>query len=144
MTGTELKQLTQLRLKEANALCDKQLYDGSCYLAGYCIELALKAAICKRMGTPNFFDSIKPETARAFKIHNLEELVTLAGLRTQFNLQINNNIQFQNNWSTIKITINWSEQLRYQMGKNQLDTQAMLSALTDTQNGILPWIKKHW
>ena len=144
MTGTELKQLTQLRLKEANALCDKQLYDGACYLAGYCIELALKAAICKRMGTPNFFDTIKPETARAFKIHNLEELVTLAGLRTQFNQQINNNIQFQNNWSTIKTTINWSEQLRYQMGKNQLDTQAMLSALTDTQNGILPWIKKHW
>ena len=26
MTGRELKQLTQLRLKEANVLCDKQLY----------------------------------------------------------------------------------------------------------------------
>ena len=96
------------------------------------------------MGTPHFFDSIKPETARSFKIHNLEELVTLAGLRTQFNLQINNNSQFQDNWSTIKKTINWSEQLRYQMGKNQLEAQMMLLALTDTKNGILPWIKKHW
>ena len=64
------------------------------------------------MGTVDFFDAIKPETARAFKIHNLEELVTLAGLRTQFNLQINTNSQFQDNWSIIKKTINWSEQLR--------------------------------
>ena len=143
MTGIELKRLTQLRLKEANVLCDNRLYDGSCYLAGYCIELALKAAICKRMGTPDFFDAVKPETARAFKIHNLEELVTLAGLRTQFNQQINTNNQFRDNWSFIKTSINWSEQLRYQMGKNQIETQTMLLALTDSQNGILPWIKKH-
>ena len=144
MTETELKKLTQLRLKEAKALCNKKLYDGSCYLAGYCIELALKAAICKRMGTPNFFGTIRPETARAFKIHNLEELITLAGLYTQFNERVNTNIQFGNNWSFIKTTINWSEQLRYQMGRNQVETQMMLLALTDPQNGILPWIKKHW
>ena len=144
MTGTELKKLTQLRLKEANILCNNRMYDGSCYLAGYCIELALKAAICKRMGTPNFFESIRPETARAFKIHNLDELITLAGLRTQFDVQFNSNVLFQTNWSFIKTTINWSEQLRYQIGKNQVATQTMLAALTDTQNGILPWIKKHW
>ena len=144
MTETELKKLTQLRLKEAKALCNKKLYDGSCYLAGYCIELALKAATCKRMGTPNFFGTIRPETARAFKIHNLEELITLAGLYTQFNERVNTNIQFGNNWSFIKTTINWSEQLRYQMGRNQVETQMMLLALTDPQNGILPWIKKHW
>ena len=46
MTSTEFKNLTQMRLKEANALCDKKLYDGSCYLAGYCIELALKMEYC--------------------------------------------------------------------------------------------------
>ena len=144
MTGTELKQLSQLRLKEANILCNSRMYDGSCYLAGYCIELALKAAICKRMGTPDFFESIRPETARAFKIHNIDELITLAGLRTKFNLYIGINIQFGNNWSFIKTTINWSEQLRYQIGKNQIETEMMLIALTDSQNGILPWIKKHW
>ena len=144
MTETELKKLTQLRLKEAKALCNKKLYDGSCYLAGYCIELALKASICKLMKTPNFFESIRPETARAFKIHNLDELITLAGLRTPFNVYVDANIQFGNNWSFIKTTINWSEQLRYQIGKNQLETEMMLLALTDPQNGILPWIKKHW
>ena len=144
MTSLEFKQLTQMRLKEANILCDNKMYDGSCYLAGYCIELALKAAICKRMGTPEFFRTIRPETARAFKIHNIEELVTLAGLYTQFNVLINTNIDFSYNWSFIKTTINWSEQLRYQVGKNQIETQSMLLALTDPQNGILPWIKKHW
>ena len=144
MTGRELKQLTQLRLKEADILCNNKMYDGSCYLAGYCIELALKAAICKRMGTTNFFESIRPETARAFKIHNLDELITLAGLRPKFETYIIANVHFQTNWSFIKTTINWSEQLRYQIGKNQIDAQTMLLALTDSKNGILPWIKKHW
>jgi HEPN domain len=144
MSSLEFKKLTQMRLKEANILCNNKMYDGSCYLAGYCIELALKAAICKRMGTPNFFESIRPETSRAFKIHNLDELITLAGLRPKFDAHFNEDVFFQTNWSFIKTTINWSEQLRYQIGKNQIETQAMLLALTDTQNGILPWIKKHW
>ena len=96
------------------------------------------------MGTPNFFESIRPETARAFKIHNLDELITLAGLRPKFETHIITNVDFQTNWSFIKTTINWSEQLRYQIGKNQIDAQTMITALTDVQNGILPWIKKHW
>ena len=96
------------------------------------------------MGTPDFFDTIKPETARAFKIHNLEELITLAGLRTQFETQSITNFRFQDNWSFIKKIINWSEQLRYQIGKNQFEAQMMIVALTDPQNGILPWIKKYW
>lgn len=144
MTGIELKKLTQLRLREANVLYDNKLYDGSCYLGGYCIELALKAAICKRMGTPNFFETIRSETARAFKIHNLDELVMLAGLRPKFEQLAVTNVNFSYNWSFIKTTINWSEQLRYQVGKNQIEAQTMLSALTDAQNGILPWIKKYW
>jgi hypothetical protein len=144
MAATDLKKLTQLRLREAKALYNNRLYDGSCYLAGYCIELALKAAICKRMGTPNFFETIRSETARAFKIHNIDELITLAGLRPKFDNQLVTNVHFGNNWSFIKTSINWSEQLRYQVGKNQIEAQTMLMALTDAQNGILPWIKKHW
>jgi HEPN domain-containing protein len=144
MTGHELKTLTQLRLKEAKVLYRNHLYDGSCYLAGYSVELALKAAICKRMGTPDFFDTIRSETARAFKIHNLDELITLAGLRPKFDAAVAANIHFRNNWSFIKTTINWSEQLRYQVGKSQIEAETMLIALTDSQNGLLPWIKKYW
>lgn len=144
MTRLELKQLTHLRLREAEVLYDNHLYDGTCYLAGYCIELALKSAICKRMGTANFFDIIRSETARAFKIHNLDELITLAGLRPKFDAEVVTNINFRDNWSFIKTTINWSEQLRYQLGRNQSDAQMMLLALNDPQNGILPWIKKYW
>lgn len=144
MTRQELKQLSQLRLREANVLFNNHLYDGTCYLAGYSIELALKAAICKRMGVPDFFETIRSETARAFKIHNLDELITLAGLRPKFDTQIATNIHFRDNWSFIKTSINWSEQLRYQVGKNQIEAQTMLSAISDSQNGILPWIKKYW
>ena len=42
-TRQELKALSELRLKEAEALFGSGLYDGTVYLAGYVIELALKA-----------------------------------------------------------------------------------------------------
>lgn len=41
----ELKALSKTRLKEVKALYDNGLYDGASYLAGYVIELALKARI---------------------------------------------------------------------------------------------------
>ena len=37
----ELNQIARLRLAEARALCDKARYEGSRYLVGYVIELAL-------------------------------------------------------------------------------------------------------
>ena len=52
----ELKALAATRLLEAKSLFNKRLYDGACYLAGYVVELALKARICKTLdlaGYPN-------------------------------------------------------------------------------------------
>jgi hypothetical protein len=144
MTDIEFKQLSLLRLKESKALFRNRFYDGACYLAGYSLELALKAVICRKSDMPDFFDQIKGESSRAFKIHNLEELIILAGLRPKFEHHANSNIDFKNNWSHIRTTINWSEQLRYQVGKNQTDAQLMLTAISNNQNGLLPWIKKHW
>ncbi|MDG6028095.1 MAG: HEPN domain-containing protein [Candidatus Brocadia sp.] len=42
---------------EAKALFDKGLYDGSCYLAGYVIELALKARVCKILDMTDYPES---------------------------------------------------------------------------------------
>lgn len=44
-THEELKKLAKTRLIEAKALLDNELYDGARYLAGYVIELALKARV---------------------------------------------------------------------------------------------------
>ena len=144
MIRQNFQQISLVRLEDAQALLDKNQYDGCCYLAGYCIELALKSATCRLMARDDFFSLAKPETVRAFKIHNLKELIVLAGLWQIFlDLETNDPDVFTN-WSIILDGIKWSEQLRYQIGFLQSDAINMVEAIAHPQNGILKWIKNYW
>lgn len=144
MIRQEYQNIALLRQTESKSLLKRKHYDGCCYLAGYSLEAALKAVICKQMNNDRFFEIIRPETARAFKIHNLGELINLAGLSQEYeNLQITNPILL-NNWEFIRDTIRWSEQLRYQVGFSQADAEQMILVIGEPKNGILKWIKKHW
>ena len=144
MTRTDFQQIAILRLEEAETLLNQGKNNGSCYLAGYALESALKAAICQRMDNDDFFDILKSETVRAFKIHNLSELVILAGLSREYKALEVKNLILLANWEYIKNDIKWSEQLRYQMGFTVIQAQTMINAISDPQNGILEWIKKYW
>lgn len=144
MTRQEFQNIALLRQAESKSLFKRNHYDGCCYLAGYCLEAALKAAICKQMKSDNFFEVIRPETARAFKIHNLGELIILAGLSQEYkDLEITNPILLDN-WEFIRDKIRWSEQLRYQVGFVRADAEQMILAISEPRNGILKWIKKYW
>jgi hypothetical protein len=144
MTRQEFKKIATLRLKEAESLWAQEHYDGACYLAGYCLEMALKAVICRRMEKDDFFDILKSESVRSFKIHNLAELVILAGLQKKYEDLRAIDPDFRANWSFITDHIRWSEQLRYTTGFTKSDAEGMLKAINDPQNGILKWLKKYW
>lgn len=75
----ELKRLARLRLREAEILHAAGLYDGAAYLAGYAIEMALKARICRLLGVEDYpiAGSLRP----AYAVHDLAQLVLLAGLQ---------------------------------------------------------------
>lgn len=144
MIRQDFQQIAIVRLEDAQALLDKNQYDGCCYLAGYSIELALKAATCKLMERDDFFTLAKPETVRAFKIHNLTELIVLAGLWQKFvELPTNDPLVFDS-WSVIHDQIKWSEQVRYKIGFTQTQAVDMVEAIAHPQNGILKWIKNYW
>ena len=144
MTRQDFQQISLVRLEDAKALLDKNQYDGCCYLAGYSIELALKAVTCHLMERDDFFTLAKPETTRAFKIHNLKELIVLAGLWQKFvDLETHDPIIFEN-WITIVDGIKWSEQLRYQIGFTEDQAISMVEAINHPKNGILKWIKNYW
>jgi hypothetical protein len=143
LSRKDLKKISKTRLKEAKLLCDNQLYDGSIYLYGYVIETALKARICKILKS-DYPPSSK--SANAYKIHDLEELILLAGLKKDFQNKLNNNVSFKTNWSLIAP---WVEVLRYEpIGKQDSQTKNniinLYSALTDSRTGILTWIMKKW
>lgn len=40
MIRQDFQHIALVRLEDAQALLDKNQYDGCCYIAGYCIELA--------------------------------------------------------------------------------------------------------
>jgi hypothetical protein len=144
MTRTEFQQIAILRLEEAETLLFQGKYNGCCYLAGYALESALKAVICRQMDNDDFFDVLKSETVRAFKIHNLKELIILAGLSRKYDdLRINNLILYDN-WLIIFDEIRWSEQLRYQTTMTQRNAENMILAINQPENGIFEWIRKYW
>lgn len=139
-TRIELKRLCILRLKEVKVLYDKKLYDGASYLAGYVIELALKARICKILDSDYI---VSGNLGRAFKTHNLEELLLLSGLSNKFSLEMSENRDLQVNWSVV---LSWNESFRYLPvgSSSKSDIEDLINAIEDPENGVLTWIKKRW
>jgi hypothetical protein len=54
LTILNLEEISAARLHDAQALYAARRYDGAYYLAGYSLELALKARICKTLNWADF------------------------------------------------------------------------------------------
>jgi hypothetical protein len=133
----QLQLLAKLRLREAEALYQAGLYDGCGYLAGYVVELALKARICRLLGVQNY----PAEPPQAFKVHSLAQLTMLAGLSTQ--IDATKNPALFNNWSH---AIKWNPEQRYEgPGKYNAHTaKLLLDSIRARPNGVLTWLSKRW
>jgi hypothetical protein len=136
----ELQEISKTRMKEVKVLYRNRLYDGATYLAGYVVETALKARIC-RILCLDYPDS--GEIAKSFLTHKLDNLIKLGGLQTEFDHEASSNINFKANWSLVT---SWTESFRYKpIGtSSQADVQAIINALEDKNDGVLTWIKKRW
>ena len=96
--------LADTKLLEADCLLGAGLVDGAFYLAGYAIELLLKARVCKTLGIDDFFifnKSPKKELYKPFKVHNFEELFLLSGIYTEFMAAIKEDKTFMKAWSNV-------------------------------------------
>ncbi len=90
---SEIIKLAWQRVQEAEILYANNMHDGAFYLAGYSVELMLKAKICERLGIPNLFDETDKnanaiegigEIRKAVKTHNLFTLLIFSGLKIKF------------------------------------------------------------
>ena len=140
-TRKELQKLARLRLKEAETLFDNGLYDGCVYLAGYVLELALKARICRILKVNDYPDSSKDsDIRRTFQTHDFERLQYLAVL--ELDLQ-NADPNLVANWGIVE---KWEPKRRYSpVGTWQKqDAADVLTALKDKPYGVLTWISRRW
>lgn len=147
----EIKKLAQQRLKEAEILFQNGMCDGAFYLAGYSVELTLKAKICERLGIPNLYDetdttanSIKgiSEIRKILKTHNLFILLIFSGLKVKFDTAKAND---KNLAKANSLLFNaWDESARYKPcgHMESTDVEKMIHLLSGP-NGILTWIENN-
>jgi hypothetical protein len=132
-----LQQLAETRVRDAGALLAASQWSGAYYLAGYAVECGLKACIAK---LTNQHDYPNKQFAQQCYTHNIEDLVKVAGLDLQRNADSNSNSAFGSNWLVVK---DWDEKARYQQW-TEPQARKLFAAVTDANNGVLPWINGRW
>lgn len=138
LTRSDFQRLADVRVREAQALLTAGEYSGAYYLAGYAVECALKACICRQYPGETF-----PSKARArgdVYIHNLALLIHEAELTATHRAEEDADSAFADAWN---VALGWSEQSRYAFFQEQ-DASGLYAAVTDSEHGVLQWLRRHW
>ena len=80
MNRRSFQRLAALRMEDATALLAARRASGAYYLAGYAVECALKACICKKTKSGDW--PAKPDDVRKMYSHDLNDLFRLADLQS--------------------------------------------------------------
>jgi len=134
----QLQQLAELRLEDAEALLASGRWAAAYYLLGHCVECALKACVAKQ-----FRSDVVPDRklVNSFYTHRLDELLTISGAKSEFEMRAQSHPNFEENWSTVG---QWNEASRYDPLITEALAREMREAVTNTTSGILPWLKTQW
>lgn len=138
MNKTDLEQLVEIRLNEAQTLLQSDNFHGAYCLAGYSLECALKVCIAKQV---NQYDFPNKQLATKSHTHNLSDLVGVAGLKQKLIEKEKEDESFTLNWAVAK---DWSESSRYDCNINEFKARDFLDAITNDESGVLAWLKMYW
>jgi HEPN domain-containing protein len=140
VTRAEWRRIAEERVHDTTALLSVRRWSAAYYLAGYAVECGLKA--CVVVHVRRHADVVFREKKYSEKCwtHDIEELVKLAGLKTERDTEAPVNSALWLNWQVVK---DWSEVARYQR-KTRDNAEKLYQAVTDSANGVLPWIKSRW
>lgn len=122
ITKAHLRKISRARLSDAEALLNASRYDGAVYLCGYSIEIALKARICMVLRWAGYpFTKKEFEKYQSFKTHDLDVLLTLAGVERKIKTN------FFAQWSAVAA---WDPEARYKSigTATKQDAQIMVDA----------------
>ncbi|WP_370194492.1 MULTISPECIES: hypothetical protein [Aurantimonas] len=137
MRRTDLHGLARARCDDAALLLENRRWSSAYYLAGYSIELGLKACIAKQISKDTIPDK---SIIRDIYSHEFMKLVSLAGLRKELSGAQNSDSDFAANWAIVS---EWSPDTRYRV-ISAAEAQYIVAAISDTEHGVLKWIKQYW
>lgn len=138
MNRSDLQAISRLRVREARALLQARFFEGAYYLLGYSVECALKSCIARKVQRYDFPDK---KTVNDSYVHNLDQLLGIAGLRTKLNTDSATSPVLSVNWSVVK---DWSENARYLQIVPEQQAKDLYSACVSRRHGVLTWLKQSW
>ena len=140
----EIMKIADSRLEEAKILLDKGKYNGAFYLAGYSVELYLKAKICINFGVPDLFSKKKTNKTRgeirsAVFTHNLLALLIYSGLITKYE-------KYKKDNPKMGVTIHfifsqWNEEERYR-SDTSIQPKQIIKIINNLEEFLL-WMKQN-
>ena len=137
LSRNDLQRLCQVRLEDATLLMQAKKSSSAYYLAGYAVELAIKACISRM-----FQSDVIPDKGfvNAVYTHNLEALMNMSGLLPELKARMKEDAVFGSLWGVVS---KWNESSRYEFW-DPVSAATLLSAIVDEEHGVLPWLKTHW
>lgn len=118
----DLEEIAETRLLDGKVLHAARRHNGAFYIAGYAIELTLKARICKTLQWKGFAETNKEfEHFTSFRVHDLAVLLKLSGREPMFLTH------YLAEWLVVRT---WKPQARYALVASVRENQAneMLAA----------------
>jgi HEPN domain-containing protein len=132
------QRISEIRRRDAATLLKARQYSGAYYLIGYAVECALKACVAKQVRRYDFPDR---KLANEVFTHDVEKLMSLAGLAPELKKEIEANKPLELNWAVVK---DWSESSRYEIGITEAQARDLYLACTARRDGVLNWIRRRW
>jgi hypothetical protein len=131
-----LQQLAIAKAEDAQLLLMHGRFANAYYLCGFCIEIALKAAISRQFRADELPDK---KLVNELHSHDISKLVALAGMAKVLE-SARQTPAFNANWSIVS---QWQVESRYAMTE-QAEASSMVEAVMSKGSGVLPWIKTFW
>lgn len=133
----DLQANAQAKLDDAIILLQHRRFSNAYYLAGYAVEIGLKACIAAQISAETI-----PDKAFIKRIldHDFMALVGLAGLAKALKDQEDQDDVFGANWALV---CEWSPDSRYE-SSDPTSAQTIVSAINDPNSGVFSWIKTLW
>ncbi len=138
MNRTDLQQLSEARVADAEALLRAERWSAAYYLLGYAVECGLKACAARQCRE----DDVPDKTfVNDFYTHRLDRLLGISGVEAALEARAEAEPLFQRNWNAVR---DGSESSRYDPSTTEQQARGMLAAVADPHSGVLTWLKAWW
>ena len=137
ITRLDLRRIADEKIDDARHLLAVGRFSNAYYLAGYAVEIGLKACIARQFAADAIPDR---RFVNDIHVHDLPKLVGLAGLGADLQSSRASDPLFGANWT---IVVEWSPEVRYRT-VGGADARSMVAAIDVDADGVLPWIRTRW